>query len=334
MGFFAAFLYYRDGPTGFLWHRTRRVLLPLVLAWLVVYPPTAAGFIFANVGGGSAGFDAAMAHMRRTPYAATPYLRPGLGHLWFLQFLFIYSIAVYALAPIGLRLPASLRARAVRLYGAVAPRLTGCLLFALLSAATLLPMSKPALDTSLAFVPLFRVLVAYAVFFGFGWLLYFRQEVLTALAPHPWRYVAAGLAAGVGYLVVIVARPFGDAAASHRPGVLAGGVAMWLLIYGVTGLFVRYCAEPRPLQRYLADASYWMYLLHLPLVIWMQGALAPWAVSPLVKFPVVLAVVTLVTVVTYHFFVRATAIGLFLNGRRFERGLPKPAHPANVQAPA
>lgn len=327
-GFFAAFLFYRAGASGFLWHRTRRVLLPLVVGWIVLYPLIVAGFLFANQGGGRAGFDAAMAYLTNTPYQ-----RRLLGHLWFLHFLFIYAVAVWAIAPLARRLPFSLYARVVEGYGALAPRLTGCLLFALLSAATLLPMSKPALDTSLTFVPIGRVLVAYAVFFAFGWLLHFRQEVLTALARRPWRYLAAGLVASVGYMTMLVAKPFGEAAMDHRVGVLAGAVAMWLLIYGVTGLFVRYCEAPRPLQRYLADASYWMYLLHLPLVIWSQGALAPWDVSPLLKFPVVLGAVTLVTIVTYHFFVRATAIGQFLNGRRFERSLPAAAPTVSLQAP-
>jgi hypothetical protein len=65
-----------------------------------------------------------------------------------------------------------------------------------------------------------------------------------------------------------------------------------------------------------------MYLIHLPIVIWTQGLLASVAISPLVKFTLVLGVTTTVTLLTYHFFVRATAIGAVLNGRRFERAWP------------
>ena len=316
-GFFTAFLYQREGPAGFLWHRARRVLLPLVVSWLVLFPPMRAGFIFARAGGGAAGLEVAMAALTRAPYE-----EPLLIHLWFLHFLFIYCIAAWALAPLVALVPAALRTRVVDAYAALAPRAAGCVAFALLSAATMLPMVRPALDTSFTFVPSGRVLLAYAVFFAFGWLLYLRQDVIPALARHPWRYLTAGLVAAVTYLVVVLSVPFG-VRGTHVAGVVVGGLAMWLLIYGVTGAFVRYFAQPRPLQRYLADASYWMYLVHLPFVLWFQGALAPWRASAVLKFAIVLAGVTFITVVSYHYLVRATAVGMWLNGRRFERALPR-----------
>ena len=51
--------------------------------------------------------------------------------------------------------------------------------------------------------------------------------------------------------------------------------------------------------------------------------LAPLALPAVVKFGLVLGVMTLAAITTYHFFVRSTAIGAFLNGRRFERALPR-----------
>lgn len=79
----------------------------------------------------------------------------------------------------------------------------------------------------------------------------------------------------------------------------------------------------RPLVRYLADASYWMYLVHLPVIIWTAGLLAPWSAPAGVKFVGVFIVTTAVTLLTYHGAVRSTAIGRFLNGRRYPRGLPR-----------
>jgi peptidoglycan/LPS O-acetylase OafA/YrhL len=324
-GFFAAFLYYREGVAGFLVHRTRRVLLPFAIGWLIMFPLMRAGFVFCFRGGDAAAFDAAVTQLTSAPYAT-----PLLGHLWFLEFLFIFCVGACVVMPILGRLPESLRGRVVAAFGTWAPTLTGCLAFAALSAVSMLPMSKPALDTSLTFLPIGRVLVAYTVFFAFGWLLFLRQDIVSAFARHPWRYCAGGLAVALAYLVVFVGKPFGGGWAYQVPGVATGGLAMWLLIYGVTGLFVRYFERPNSVQRYLSDASYWMYLIHLPLVIWLHGAMASWPVSPMLKFAITLAAVTLLTVVSYHYLVRATPIGEFLNGRRFERALPKlapqPAH--------
>ena len=317
-GFFAAFLYYREGRAGFMAHRTRRVLLPLVIGWLVIFPPVRAGFVFANSGGGAAGLDQAMA-----AFVSSPYANAALAHLWFLYFLAIFCFGACLVVPLVERLPTSLRARLVDTYGAFAPRLQGCLGLALVSAATMLPMSKPALDTSLTFVPNMWVLLAYTVFFMYGWLLFLRQDVIASFARSPWLYLAAGMGVSMVYVFVLVAHPFGFGPLYQAVGVMLGGLAMWLLIYAVTGLFVRYFEQPRPLQRYLSDASYWMYLVHLPFVIWFQGAMAPWPVSPMLKTAIVLAGITVVTLVTYHYFVRATPIGAFLNGRRFERALPQ-----------
>lgn len=51
----------------------------------------------------------------------------------------------------------------------------------------------------------------------------------------------------------------------------------------------------------------------------------------LVTFAIVLTGATLVTIVGYHCFVRSTAIGALLNGRRYPRSLPQIA-PAPTNA--
>src|SRR5258705_12880845 len=97
--------------------------------------------------------------------------------------------------------------------------------------------------------------------------------------------------------------------------------AMWFFIYGFIGLFLRYLEKPIPLARYMADASYWMYLLHLPCTIVLPVFLINLPLPTFVKFSVVLRITTCLTVVTYHYWVRATVIGQVLNGRRYPRML-------------
>jgi len=47
----------------------------------------------------------------------------------------------------------------------------------------------------------------------------------------------------------------------------------WGMSLGLIGLFHRYFSRPSIRIRWLADASYWMYLAHLPLVILFQSLL-------------------------------------------------------------
>jgi peptidoglycan/LPS O-acetylase OafA/YrhL len=316
-GFFAAFLYYREGTAGFLAHRARRLLIPLALGWAILGPVSMAGFLFAQRGGGSDGFQVAMSRLATAPYAGVHML-----HLWFLHFLLIFCVAAVCIVPVLQRLPGAWHENLLGTFGRHAVSWRGCMAFAVISAVTLMPMTKPALDTSFTFVPDLRVLVAYAVFFSFGWLLFLRRDVVMRFASHPWRFLGAGLLVSGVYMGLALQPTVLSSRRLFLMAILAGALAMWLLLYGVTGLFLRYCECNRPVQRYLSDGSYWMYLIHLPIVIWTQGLLAGIAMSPVLKFTIVVAVATLATLVTYHFFVRATAIGAMLNGRRFERAWP------------
>jgi len=67
---------------------------------------------------------------------------------------------------------------------------------------------------------------------------------------------------------------------------------------------------------WLADASYWMYLVHVPLVMAAQLLVRPWALPADLKFLIVMALVTPVLLVSYRYGVRYTPIGWLLNGPR------------------
>jgi len=324
-GFFAALLFYREGLIGFLVHRVRRVLLPFVVAWIVLFPMMVFGVTWALMGGGFGNVAGAL-----QAAAAAPYGPASLAHLWFLYYLFMICVVAAAAVPLISYLPVATRARFMAIFGGLAPTAAGCVTLGLLSGLTMLPMSAPMLDTPAAFVPIARVLVAYALFFSFGWLLYVRRDLVPLFGRHPWRYLTAGLLMSAAYLASVLQSPFANPAVSHVASVMLGGVAMWLLVYGVTGIFVRYAGHPSPLQRYVADGSYWIYLVHLPVITWFIALLAPAPLSAVSKFAIVLTGTTIVTVATYHLFVRSTVIGAFLNGRRFERGLPRPEPAAAI----
>jgi peptidoglycan/LPS O-acetylase OafA/YrhL len=319
-GFFAAFLYDRDGAAGFLRHRMRRILLPFAAAWIVTAPALASGFFAAHVR--QSGWDRAMA-LVTGPAADTT---PNTMHLWFLYYLLIFYLVAALALPVIRRLPAPLRAAFARAFRASGTGATGLLALAAVTIATLVPMQVPALETSVSFVPAPRVLVAYLVFFAFGWLLFARHADLAAFASRPWLHLGAATVIGLAYMSIAL-DPSLSQGVRHYVGVTAAGLATWLFVFGWIGIFVRYFTKPRPLPRYFADASYWIYLIHLPFTIWIPALLAPVPFPAIVKFLIVLSGTTLVTVSTYHYLVRSTWIGVFLNGRRHPRTPPSPSPP-------
>ena len=319
-GFFAALLYAREGPRGFLVNRTRRVLIPLIVAWIVVFPLVAVGFLFALTRGG-----VSLEELAARFAGSSAGSQVNLAHLWFLYDLFIFYLVALAAAPLLRRLPPPVLAGIERAFGRFVPGVGGVLACSVVTAATLLAMPGAALETSPAFLPPVRVLAAYLVFFVFGWVLFLRRDLVDRFARRPWAWLAAAVIMSGVYIRALLVPVSDDELTARVVAVAAGAPTIWLWVYAVIGLFVRYGNSPRPIQRYLADGSYWIYLIHLPFTIVVPGLLHGFAWPAIVKFSIVLGVTTLVTVGTYHFLVRSTRIGVALNGRRFERRLPRQA---------
>jgi hypothetical protein len=64
-----------------------------------------------------------------------------------------------------------------------------------------------------------------------------------------------------------------------------------------------------------------VYLLHLPLTVILPGLIADWNIPATFKFLFVVSITTVICFVTYHYLVRSTFIGAFLNGRRYTKKL-------------
>jgi glucan biosynthesis protein C len=323
-GFFAALLYQREHGSGFISHRVRRLLLPMLAAWVVLSPIVRGAFAYAETGGGTAGWPAAVHVLRTDPYGFASG-DANMMHLWFIYYLLMLSILGAISAWIARRLPEQVRATTMDRFAAVVSSGWGVLVLSAISTLTLIPMQVPGLDTPFSMIPAPRIVFAYGVFFAFGWLLHARKELIARFGTHPWRYLLAGLVVSLVYMTIVLAPVTGDPRVRHLQAIAAAALAMWLLIYGITGLFVRYFHAPRPIQRYLSDGAYWMYLIHLPFAIGFAGVLSPVALPAVVKFSLVVGATALVTIASYYAFVRSTAIGHFLNGRKYERAIPVPS---------
>lgn len=328
-GFFAAFQYDTRGANTLFHNRLKRIGLPLACGWLVLFPMIIASSIFANT-------------QTSLPYEPKPEdmtlsaLFDHLMHLWFLYDLLIfYGVALLSM-PLIVRIPQDIRNRVLGRFRYVVAKAWSPLLFSVVTLLTLYPMQTGTLDVSDSFLPAPRVLCAYGVFFTFGWLLYQQRSILDTFSQRAWLYFTAGLVFFGLYLFFAnqasIAYQAGTPSLTLYSAMMSAlAVAMWFLIYSAIGLFLRYLEKPLPLGRYLADASYWMYLIHLPFTILLPALLAPVGLPAVVKFSLVLGVTTAITLVTYHYWVRATFIGETLNGRRYPRELPQYELQASLQ---
>lgn len=90
----------------------------------------------------------------------------------------------------------------------------------------------------------------------------------------------------------------------------------WLMCFGLMGLFRLIAAKERYWVRYASDASYWIYLWHLPLILVAYQLMADWPIAVHAKFTLVCAGATATSLITYQLAVRYTPIGAILNGKR------------------
>jgi hypothetical protein len=177
-------------------------------------------------------------------------------------------------------------------------------------------------DTSIGLLPVPNVLGYYAIFFGFGIVLYETPDPRGQVGRWWWATLPAsllllfpiGVEFGTG---VLGFRDELTGAEWHRPlFVLLQVMFAWAMTFGFIGLFRKFLSRQRKGVRYLSDSSYWLYLTHLPLVIWLQGAIREWDLPAELKFVGLCAVVSALLLLAYDLVIRYTWVGAMLNGRK------------------
>lgn len=348
-GFFARFLHQRLGTGGFWKNRLLRIAVPLVIGWLVLYPLVTWIWI-TGVVKSFGGTPPPMPEMPKA-FGAFP-----LAHLWFLyQLLQLYAATLLVRALVHrVDRAGKLRGAVDRLVSGVLRVPLGVLVLALPVALALMALPAwfywggiPAPDRTV--IPQLAPLVGYGTAFAFGWLVQRSPDALGSIARHWLPNLLAGALATAWMLASLrvspmappgfPANPFDlvDGTTLTKSGfALMSGVAAWGLSMGITGAALRHLSGFSPWRRYVADASYWVYLAHLPVVAALQVWVGHWPLHWGIKYPLILASSGIVLFGSYHWLVRSTVIGQLLNGRRHPRARPAdmpPQPPSPVPPP-
>jgi peptidoglycan/LPS O-acetylase OafA/YrhL len=301
-GFFAHLVLERRGAGAFLRDRARRLIVPFCAALPVILA-----------------MDLLVRSWSASQGLLTPLYREGTAwspaplHLWFLQYLFLYCLIAWALARRGVT-----GARAAR-WLARALRRPEALVLLALPLALLLALHRGA-NPARSFLPQPMTFLEYACFFGLGWLLWDARGSLDAMRRRGGWLTAAGLLLAVALSMSTFQWRFaGRALFAFVP---------WLVTFGAIGLSLRVRNAPRPRLRFVVEASYWVYLVHLPIVQVLQVGLGGAAWSAGVKFLVVVSATFLVTLASFAVFVRGGVLGEWLGAPR------RAASPARAAAAA
>ena len=330
-GLFAHMMLERRGTGGFIRDRATRIAGPLAAFWFPMLAAIIAGLIWM----------AAIRNGGTIPTGGPP--PPPLTletfpltHLWFLWVLLILYVAMLIL-----RAPFAMADRDGG-WGRFVDRITGALIGPWTPALMAAPLAVafwlapnwtpffgiPTPDTGL--VPNPVALTAFGTAFGLGFLLDRRRDLLVRIERLWPVFTVVALGVGTGALV-LAGGPVPELAPVTDPELKAPlaavmALAVFASTLAVLSLALRFASGYSAVRRYLADSSYWVYIVHLPLVIVGQILVVnetwPW----FVKFGVVIGGTMAISLLTYELLVRHSFVGGWLNGRSIpRRRRPDPA---------
>lgn len=322
-GFFGRMAFHRKGGVAFLRGRFLRIVIPFLAGWFLLRPLLISGWI---MGGASLRGDVDITAGLVGGVHSLASLPDGLftgTHLWFLYYLTVITagfLTLRAVLTVRERCHAKLAGLVDAAVGWLARSPLAVFVLAAPTALCVWFMRNWGMDTpDQSLVPQLPVLVIYGGSFALGWALQRNADLLTALT----RLSPAAMLVGIVSLALAVWLSDFQAnpghlrfQAAHVGFVAAYGVMMWSLVLLTIGAFRMMIRRPSVTVRYLADSSYWLYLLHLPVVVWLQVAFAELPMHWTLKLASISGLTIGVSLLLYDVGVRPTVIGALLNGRR------------------
>lgn len=319
-GFFVALLVQRRGMRAMVRNRAQRLALPFAVFWPPIYVVCGllALLFLHRMQRGTWGIDRSL-----LPSGTSIPQGPSTMHLWFLWMLLWFSVLTAPTQWLLQRLPAVLPRTLSLAFARLGLAPWGFIVLALPLAWVGSFYGDGLVKPSGHFLPPLTEWLHNGLFYVFGVVLHHHQKVLFAQYQRRWPMYAG---AGLGFFLVtgalfdMVIQPAPHAIA-YLPFwiALAYNACAWLWSFALIGLFLERLQRPHRWLAYLADSSYWVYLVHMPLTIGFGALLFGAPLPALAKMLVNVLATTAICLASYHLCVRFTPISTLLNGKRHAR---------------
>ena len=172
-------------------------------------------------------------------------------------------------------------------------------------------ISRPATDVT--FLPHWSILGYYFAFFLFG-ALFFRLEnngrnFIEKISKKQKFFYWIPIISFFACLII-------DENKTYLLGELFNFIYTGSSIIVLVLIFYKFINKPSSKIRYLSNASYYIYIIHIPFIILFQGMFSSLVIHHSVKFILIIILTTGISLITYHYFVRNTFMGILLNGKK------------------
>ncbi|HUD41288.1 MAG TPA: acyltransferase family protein [Dokdonella sp.] len=282
------------GRLRFFGPRSWRLLLPLAFGMLVIVPPQAYyELLDSRYPGGY--HDGYLAFWLRYLKADSTFCDddgclhlPTWNHLWFVAYLWVYTMVLGVLAVAAPRAVERLRGGLARALGG-----WGLLVWPILFLAAARIALIGRFGSTHGLTDDWYNHVQYFAVFVAGFLIARSGPVWDAIERRRWTALGLALAAWAFIAWYFAAYADTDPPAMLRQAQRAiWAVQQWCAIVAVLGFARRFAAHDGPLLRYLVPAVFPVYILHQTLIVILAYQLRPLALPPLLEGPL-LVVLTL-----------------------------------------
>lgn len=315
-GFFAALLIQKRGLGAMIKNRLLRISLPFVifLPLVVIAFMMLIGWAMESVQAKSPMLGL-IAMMAQNPDAPAPPVTT--THLWFLYQLTFFCIVTAVVVKF--------------VNFEWMPRITNKpKLFLLLGPVLLVPAlitQHAPIPAPEQFMPQLWSFGFFGMFFVFGYGLFSNQNFLDKLRPYLWLMLATSLVAYIVFfnmfprhssmqeiMTVMATSPsidFNQAGMATLQAYISVFMSLVLLIVGR-----EFLNKQNTSLKLISDASYWIYIIHLPVLWLLQFYLLDTDWPMLVEFLLSSFGTVVIGLVSYLILVKRTPIGWLLNGRK------------------
>ncbi len=318
-GFFAIMMIQKRGLFGYIKNRSLRILLPFI-----IFFPILAFSIMVSIGWAMEHVDHLspmlqfIKMMANNPDAAPPPL--STMHLWFLFNLFLFVLM------------AAILYRFKFFHSQFVSKIASVKFIIFI-----LPLFMvPSMFTQTAphpapekFYPELWSFGFYGVFFLLGGVIFLKQRLLDELAVYKNILLVLSLISyGVFYLTLPKTFSAEDIMKASADGfdpdwvhlhvaILEAYIAVYMTLYCLL-IGKQLLNRQNKILKLISDSSYWVYLIHLPILLLIQFALADVDMNMWLKFLMSTFTTFFIGLVSYVLFVKWTPIGWLLNGRKKE----------------
>jgi surface polysaccharide O-acyltransferase-like enzyme len=311
-GFCSARIFARQGASNFVKQRTRRLMPPLVIGGLLILPVIGHLWFLSWAAQGFMPLDRVWRwgvpdELERDLY--------GLGHLWFVQTLWVFCVIVWMTSRLTERLSPRHIVRLRRVQMSLMNSFWMPVVFAIPATLALAADPRIVIGFRQSFLPQWANLAYYLPCFAAGFWLRRSERRGDVLAR--WCELRGILAVAV----FVILWPFlqthlRQESTGLNRWITAGLFSLyaWLSATSLFGLSVKFLRREAPAGvKYLSEGSLWVYLIHIPLVGLIQLNLLFVTLPAVLKFGLTLLGGLALSLATYHTLARRSRIGQFLS---------------------